>query len=257
MISVRETTLQDIEVMRMEHIRSLPEFQDLFLELQIPYADVMELSYNGNSIGYTIIKGRVMLEFFILGRFQSNLCVHFPSIVKTCGIDTILVQSYDRLLMMCCSRLYPYQVVGLLYRDFNRLEIPKNVEISFRSATLSDLPFLLMQEDEVFEPKDRLPVSLENGEIIICLNGEKIVGCGFITRIHPLWNYYDVGVWVNPTSRMHGYGTQIICRLTETCDNNCWIPICGCGIENPGSRRILEKNGFNSNHHLLAFEVNA
>lgn len=200
------------------------------------------------------MKERVMLEFFI---FSNSLPpdMDLSKIVNTCGIDTILVQSYDRGLMTYCSCLYSYQVIGLLYRNFTRVTIPQNPEITFRSATQRDLPFLLKQEDEVFEPKDQLPISLERGEIIFGLIDENIVGCGFITQIHPLWDYYDVGVWVVPAFRMHGYGTLIISRLTEFCNNNGWIPICGCGVDNHGSQRILEKNGFISHHRLLAFNV--
>lgn len=255
MISFRETTLRDIDAMRIEHLSSLPEFQDEFLELQIARADVIELSYAGNSIGYVIRNGGVMLEFFVLSSLQSDISNYFTGIVKTCGIKTILVQSFDRVLMMCCSQWYSHQVVGLLYRDFTRLPIPKSGEISFRPADRNDLPFLQVQEDDVFEPKEMLPLSLEKGEIILCLKGDSIVGCGFITQIHRLWQYYDVGVWVSPVYRLNGYGTRIISRLIEICVNNSWIPVCGCGIQNMGSRRILEKNGFTSNHRLLAYEV--
>lgn len=45
MISVTQTTLKDITALRNEHLCSLPEFQDLFLELQIPHAKVMLISY--------------------------------------------------------------------------------------------------------------------------------------------------------------------------------------------------------------------
>lgn len=255
MISVNETTLQDIDALRMEHFSSLPKFQDIFLELQIPHSNGVELSHDGNSIGYAIMKGSVMLEFFVNNKFQSDICLHFPAIVKTCGVETILVQSFDKVLMTCCSWWYSGQVIGFLYRDFTRLPIPKNPDIAFRAATSLDLPYLLMQEDEVFEPKDRLPVSLEKGEIILCLKGKNVVGCGFITRIHPQCDYYDVGVWVVPTLRRHGYGTGIISWLTEICNNNCWTPVCGCGVDNFGSQRTLEKNGFMSHHQLLAFNM--
>jgi len=255
MISNNETTLQNIDALRIEHLSSLPEFQDLFLELQIPHAKVVELFHNGTCIGYAIIKERVMLEFSVVSSFQSEICRHFSEIIKICDVDTILVKSFDRVLMACCSRLYSYREIGLLYRDFTQIKSPKTPELSFRPAVLRDLPFLLMQEDEVFEPKDMLSGSLEKGEIILCLNGEKIVGCGFLTRIHPRWEYHDIGVFVVPEFRMQGFGTQIISYLIDICTNNNWIPVCGCGIDNYGSQRTLEKCGFVSRHRLLSFAV--
>lgn len=66
MIPGRETTLRDIDRMRVDHISSLPEFQDLFLKLQIPDVNGVDLPYSGTSIGYTIIKESVMLEFFLV-----------------------------------------------------------------------------------------------------------------------------------------------------------------------------------------------
>jgi len=257
MISVNRATLQEIETMRITRLSSLPEFQDLYLELQIPYAELVMLSHAGTSVGYVVMKGSMMLEFFVKDTSQSDVCLHFSEIVKTCGVENILVQSFDQVLIKCCSRFYSHQEVGLLYRDFTQVAIPKDPDISFRLATLHDLPFLLMQEDGVFEPKGMISGAIEKSEIILCMSSEKIVGCGFITRIHPLWAYYDIGVWVIPTFRMHGYATQIISTLVETCVNNHWIPICGCGVENLGSQRTLEKNGFISNHRLLAFDVTA
>lgn len=255
MISVKEVSFQEIETLRIDHLSSLPEFQDLFLELQISCADLVVISHTGTSIGYAVMKGSVMLEFFVKSTSRSDICIHFSEIVKTCCVKRILVQSFDKVLITCSSRLYSYHEVGLLYRDFTQATIPKDPDISFRLANLHDLPFLMMQEDEVFDPKDMIPGAIEKNQIILCLNDEKIVGCGFITRIHPLWEYYDIGVWVVPTFRMHGYGAQIISRLKETCVNNRWIPVCGCGVENSGSQRTLEKNGFISNHRLLAFDV--
>ena len=255
MISVKKVSLQDINTMRIEHLKSLPESQDLFLELQIRHADAVEFAYSGNTVGYAILKGREMLEFFIQSTFQSDVCLKFPEIVKSCCVGTILVQSFDQVLLSCCSRIYPYHEVGILYRDYTQVTIPKNPDISFRPATIHDLPYLLMQEDEVFEPNDMISGSIEKNEIILCLNSKEIVGSGFITRIHPLWEYYDIGVWVVPAFRRLGYGTQILSRLKETCIKKSWVPVCGCGIENHSSKLTLKKNGFISNHRLFGFDV--
>ncbi|WP_319579409.1 GNAT family N-acetyltransferase [uncultured Methanospirillum sp.] len=255
MISVNGATLQEIETMRITHLSSLPEFQDLYLELQIPHADAVILSHCGTIIGYAITKGGVMLEFFVKETFGSDINFHFPEIVKTCNVERILVQSFDQVLMKCCSRMNSYHEVGLIYRDFTQVTIPGDPDLSFRLATLQDLPFLQMQEDEVFEPKDMISTAIEKSEIVLCLNGEMILGCGFITRIHPLWAYYDIGVWVSPEFRLRGYAARILSWLKETCVNNCWIPVCGCGVENIGSQRTIEKNGFISNHRLLSFDV--
>lgn len=255
MISIRETPLREIGMMREDHLNSLTQVQDLFLELQIPGSRVVEIAEDEVRIGYAILNGRVMLEFHLIGPSQSDLCRIVPEIVKACGVETILVQSFDEKLMACCSRLYPCQVTGLLYRDRFPEKRPQNPEVSYRPATPYDLPFLLDQEDEVFEPKSLIPSAVSEGGIILCIRDRQYVGCGFITRIHPLRKYRDVGVWVAPAYRDQGYGTGIISRLTEICDEHGWIPVCGCGMDNHGSRRVLEKNGFVSHHRLCVCDV--
>ena len=255
MISVREGALREIEAMREAHLHSLLQVQDLYLELQIPDARVVEISVEGTQIGYAILNGRVMLELSLTDRFQSDLCNIVPEIVKSCRVETILVQSFDEGLLACCSRRYRCQVIGLLYRDRVRIRNPQKPGVSFRTACPDDLPFLLMQEDEVFEPKDRNPSAVSEGGIILCIEGGECVGCGFITRIHPLWDCRDVGIWVAPAYRKKGYGTGIISRLTEICEEYGWTPVCGCGVDNHGSRRVLEKNGYISHHQLIACDV--
>ncbi len=255
MISVSETTLRDIEAMRGEHLHSLLQVQDLYLEQQIPDAKFLEISLDGTRIGYAIMNEAVMLELHLTDRYQSDLCMHLPAIVKACRGETILVQSFDEGLMACCSRLYPCQVAGLLYRDRIKNRIPQKPGVSYRPAGPDDLAFLLMQEDEVFEPRGLIPSAVSEGGIILCIKDGTCVGCGFITRIHPLREFRDVGVWVAPAYRNQGYGTGILSQAIEICDENRWIPICGCGVDNHGSQKVLEKNGFISHHRLIACDV--
>ena len=122
-----------------------------------------------------------------------------------------------------------------------------------RYAQIGDLPFLISQDDEVFEPKEHLEVNVNRKEIIICEKNSLIVGCGFLTQIAEDFDYFDLGVWVNPDHRRKGYAVWIMQYMRSLCLNSGWVPICGCSAENHASQKMLSKIGYVCNHKLLEF----
>ena len=71
-----------IESLRNKHLKSLPEFQELYLELMIPNADKYLLIEESDEIGNAIIKkNRILIEFFLSTLFpslkDSNICFIF------------------------------------------------------------------------------------------------------------------------------------------------------------------------------------
>jgi ribosomal protein S18 acetylase RimI-like enzyme len=248
--------LNIIEPLRVEYLGSLPLFQDIFLEFSVAFANCYLIQLEDETIGYTIVSDEnIMLEYFILDDHAAGALAFFNQTIKALNIKSIYCKSFDFQLLDCCiSNGYPYQLIGCLYRDFADKGLPVSNNLSFRFANISDLPFLNNQDDEVFEPKELLPQFVENKAIIMLENtGKEIMGCGFITRINPSFNYFDLGVWVSPGHRTKGYATQIMLHMKALCEKNKDVPVCGCDINNTASQRMLKKIGFISKHKIIEF----
>jgi predicted acetyltransferase len=125
-------------------------------------------------------------------------------------------------------------------------------------ANLSAMGLLLRQDDsikELFETADQLTDFIENEHVFLFLNNEELLGCGIVIRTNADWPYCDLGVWVNPSNRGVGIGSQIIVRLRAYALENNMNPSCGCAIDNIASRRAIEKSGFVSRYNMIEFKT--
>ena len=148
-----------------------------------------------------------------------------------------------------------YKIIGTLFRDCFETNFYPLEGLTVRTAIESDSSFLLQQEDGLYETSEELARFLKSGNITMFMKENELYGCGYLTRIHEHWDYYDIGMWVNPPFRHQGVAIKIISYLKDLCLRNGWIPICGCAYENVASQRTLERNGFVSKYKLLEFEI--
>lgn len=248
--------LPDIATMRNDYLGSLPEFQELYLELMVPGADFYTIGSNTQIIGYVIISDRVLIEFYLIGKFIPYCPEIFKQIIKRLSGGSIYCKSFDSLLLNCCLvQSLHYKLIGEHYRDFYITDIAISKNLNYRMAIEEDIPFLLKQEDGLYETPDELNMFTRGQNISMFYNGAEFIGCGFLIKVHPGWDYYDIGMWVHPSFRNKGYATQIISVLKGICLNNNWKPVCGCDINNIASQKTLEKCGFFSKHKLIEFLI--
>ncbi|NJK87861.1 MAG: GNAT family N-acetyltransferase [Bacteroidales bacterium] len=156
---------------------------------------------------------------------------------------------------MLYTKNFASRPIGKLYRDYTAIETTLKSEITASFARHADLPFLTSIDDEVFEPKELIKKFVKGKSILIFRISHHIIGCGFITKIHPEYSYYDLGVWVHPRHRLQGYAIHILSYLKTLCIKKKGIPVCGCDINNTGSQKALHKAGFSSHHVLFEFSV--
>lgn len=257
MIQIHKTSKAGIESYRMAYLNSLPAFQDIFIEFIINESETYLLLTDGEIMGYAIVSpDHVLVECYIADKYLQVQYNPFSHIITQLGIKGIYCKTFDFLLLNCCvAQNLPYKTIGYLYRDYIDSGNQGTINLNSRYATKSDIPFLISQNDEVFEPKDLIEAHVSNKSIVIFEKGTDIVGCGFLTQVHPAFDYYDIGVWVHPAYRRKGYATEIVQHLKRTCiDNNC-KPIVGCDAQNIASQNMLDKLGFISKHKLLEFEI--
>lgn len=256
-MNIVKSFLSDIEGLRKEYLDSLPVFQDIYLEFIVNEASCYILVEGDNDLAYAIVaEGGLLVEFFVKDKYSARAEDCFSLVIKDLDIKSVFCKTFDFSLLDCClSNNYPYELVGCLFRDFIGSDLRYSGNLDIMLAGDSDLPFLMEQDDEVFEPKERLQEFIKNKSIYLACIEDTIVGCGFLTRINQGYNYYDLGVWVNPDYRGKGYATMIMLYMIDICNKINYTPICGCDINNHASRGMLKKLGFISKHKLIEFLV--
>ena len=257
-MKITKTTLDKITQYRTDYLNSLPEFQELFLELMINDSDFYILKIDNEEIGYTIRnKDGVLIEFYTFDKYVAESNTFFNQILKELSITDIYCKSFDSLLLSnCLSNSLSCSAIGVLYRDYVNPLVVRDTKITMKKATLLSVTLLQAQDEsikELFETEKQLIDFIQNEHVFEFYKNEKFIGCGMALRTNFDWDYCDLGVWVEPSERGNGIGSQIILQLREFSIKNKMKPSCGCSIDNFASQKTIEKSGFVSKYKLLNF----
>lgn len=258
---IEKTTIDKIKKYRTDYLNSLPEFQELFIEIMINNSDYYLLQFDNKEIGYAIINNDgILIEFYLIDKFIPKSRGFFSQILKDLSITDIYCKSFDSLLLSNCLLCsFSYSVLGVMYRDYVEPTIKKDLEIKMEKASLSSVGLLLRQDDsikELFETEQQLIDFIKNENVFEFYKNEEFVGCGMVIRTHPDWSFCDLGVWINPSKRGNSFGSQILLNLREFAINSNMKPSCGCAIENLASQKTIEKSGYVSRYKLIYFKTN-
>lgn len=259
-MKIVKTSIDKIKKYRTDYLNSLPEFQELFIELMICNSYYYIFQVDNNEIGYAIRNNDgVLIEFYVLDKYIPDSNAIFRQVLKDLSITDTYCKSFDSLLLSnCLLNNLPYSILGILYRDYVEPLIKKDSTIKMKRADLLSVEFLSGQDEsikELYETKQQLIDFIKNENVFEFYKNEEFVGCGMVIRTHPDWSFCDLGVWVNPSKRGNAIGSQIILNLREFSINNNLEPSCGCAIENQASQKTIEKSGFISKYKLINFKT--
>ncbi len=259
-MKITKTTIDEIGKHRSEYLKSLPEFQELFIELMINDSDCYIFQAENEKIGYAIRNfDNVLIEFYVTDKYISNSNELFKQVLKDLSIKNIYCKSFDSLLLSnCLLNGFSYSLLGILYRDYVEASIKRDPDIEMKKTDLSSVDLLLGQDEsikELFETKHQLIDFIQNENVFKFYKNEEFIGCGMVIRTHSDWNYCDLGIWVNPLKRGNSFGSQIILNLREFAIKNNLKPSCGCAIENLASQKTIEKSGFVSRYKMINFKA--
>lgn len=259
-MNITKTTLDRIETYRTEYLQSLPEFQELFIELMINKSDCYSFQIDRLEIGYAIRNNEgVLIEFYVKNNHIPKSNYFFNMVLKELSITDIYCKSFDSLLLSnCILNTLSYSVIGVLYRDYVGAKIKIDLSIEMKKANLSSKELLLKQDDsliELYETEQMLTDFLIDENVFTFYKNKEFIGCGMVIRTKADKEYCDLGVWVNPKNRGFGIGAQIIIHLREFALNQKLKPSCGCAIENIASQKTIEKSGFVSKYNLINFKA--
>jgi len=257
MIQIVKADLNEISSFRSDYLNSLPAFQELYLELFVNDSAIYKIDFDNTSIGYVLITpDNILIEYYLINRFVPLSSVVFQTIIETFSVTTIYCKSFDPILLNCClMKSCSYKLIGTLFREYIPAEKFVMDGLSIRFANQDDYSFLLQQEGELYETPEELEKFVSGNNVIMFQKEGKLLGCGYLIKVHADYNYYDIGMWVNQEFRKQGVATMIISYLKDTCITNNWRPICGCAIGNSASQKTLEKNGFVSKYKLIEFTI--
>ena len=113
-MKIIKTTIDKIILYRADYLNSLPEFQELFLELMINESDFYILKNEKEEAGYAIRnKDGVLIEFYVFGTYITESNTFFRQVLKDLSITDIYCKSFDSILLnSCLSNSLPYSVIG-------------------------------------------------------------------------------------------------------------------------------------------------
>ena len=257
-MKIVKTIFETIRKFRTDYFNSLPEFQELFIEIMIKNSDFYFLQKNSENIGYAIKNNDgVLIEFYLVNKYISSNNVVFRQVLKELSITEIYCKTFDFLLLdNCLQNSFSYMAIGVLYRDFVVPLVVEDTGIMVQKSSLSSVKFLLNQDNsikELFETGEQLTEYIKNENVFEFYKGDEFIGCGMVLRTNSDWDYCDLGVWVPPLKRGNGFGSQIILKLRAFAIKNNMQPCCGCAIENVASQKTIEKSGFVSKYKLMRF----
>jgi predicted acetyltransferase len=257
MIEIIKTDLLEISQLRQDYLNSLPEFQELYMELLVEEALIYKIISDDSLAGYAAkTKGDILVELFIKNNYIPISSLIFQQIIHDLTIRSIYCKSFDHVLLNCCLMgNYSYKLIGSLFREYIETAKVPIGDLNVQTASEKDYSFLLQQEGELYETPEELRKYVDGNNIILFQKENELLGCGYLIKIHSGFDYYDIGMWVNPSFRKQGIATLIISYLKDKCLTNHWKPICGCAIDNIASQKTLERNGFLCKHKLIEFII--
>jgi hypothetical protein len=239
-MEVIKTTIDKIKTFRKEYLNSLPEFQELFIEITVNDSDFFILKQGDEDIGYVIRNNEgVLIEFYLKDKYIPAGNRIFRQVLKELLITEIYCKSFDAVLLSnCLLNNLSYAVIGVLYRDYVKAKLKYDDIIEAKKAVLSSVELLQNQDDsikELFETKEQLIDFIQNENVFEFYKNNEFIGCGMVLRTHQDYDYCDLGVWVHPSKRGNSFGPQILLNLREFACKNNMKPSCGCAIENIAS----------------------
>jgi RimJ/RimL family protein N-acetyltransferase len=263
-INNTEETIQFIEttdpgtvrLFREKYLDSLPLAQEYYLEIQIKTSAFYLVNVGDMAAGYFILSPEnVLLEYFLLPEWENRLDGIFGQILREFLVKKALCKSFDAALLSCCYGYHKStRAIGILFREYREKTIHAiGAKITIRRAVMADEARIIAVNEEVFDHPEEVSEYIQARQILLFEIGNRLVGFGIYSPVFPGRQDYDIGMLITPEYRKQGYGAFIIQYLINFCRQNGWNFSAGCDINNIGSRRCLEKAGFDARYRLLEF----
>ena len=251
-------SLNEIDDLRNQYLDKLLEAQELYLELRIRNSRVFVIKSHNQPAGYFLIEDdATLLEYHVTQDNLDRADILLGKITETFSIQKVLCKSFDHTLLSCCVGFQKnVKAIGVLFREQKeKAAHPIPGALTVRLATARDTQKIIGINEEIFERDEEVREYIRKEQIFLFEKDKEIIGFGIFAWVVEGRQEFDIGMLVDRKYRRQGYGEFIIRYLVNHCQKNGWHAICGCAIENIGSRRCLENAGFISRYRLLEFAI--
>lgn len=167
---ISKTGIEEIKTFRTSYFKSLPEFQELFLEIMMETSHVYLLELDYCPVGYAILNHEgVLIEFYVHDQFLPFCAEVFDRVLKELAIKEVYCKSFDALLLTnCMLKKMTYSVYGVMFRDYIEPGIQKDPEITMNKSNLNSVQLFKAQDDsikELFETDKQLYDFIQNEDV--------------------------------------------------------------------------------------------
>ncbi len=249
-------SLDEIIDLRNQYLDQLLEAQELYLELLVRNSSVFVIKSLGRRIGYFLLGDEaILLEYYVIQDNIDQVDTLLGRIIEKCSIQKALCKSFDHTFLSSCVGFQKrVNVIGINFREYQeKAAFAIFEDITIRPAMVEDEQIILEMNEEVFEQEEEVREYIDNKQTFLFEKDKEFVGFGIFARVIEGRPEFDIGMLVDRKYRGQGYGEYIVRYLVNYCKQNGWHAICGCAVENEGSRRCLEKAGFSGRYRLLEF----
>lgn len=253
---IRSSVSSELQPLRNDYLDTLPEAQELLLEVLVGGADSYLLRTRAGVIcGYALVHGKgTLLEFHLVRDHWVFGETILRQVVAELSLKRAMVKSFDSLLLSSALSLQTgLKVLGLLVRDYvpRKLPVLSRIQYKSRIANANDMTRLLAVDQDVFTIRERLEHVVAEGQVRIFEKGESTVGFGILRPVVAGRKDIDVAIAVDKPFRGKGYATYVFRDLVEECLDSGQHPTCGCASDNHASRHLGERIGMIARHRLL------
>jgi GNAT superfamily N-acetyltransferase len=234
--------------------------QDGMWESFADMAAAFEISNGAQVLGYAVVNDEnQLLNFFLHPQFMSHGVDILSQFLKAHKIGQAVLGTNNPVAMTMALQLQQ-KVIPHTYLFHDAFDgIAAKTEGTFGAAEVGELNDLIeFYHYAIGAPKDWLQNYLGDllakGEVYALKNGEHYLGACEVRSSQTNDRVADVGMVVSPDHRRKGLGTYLLGQAKRIAKENKKQAICSCEVDNLGSKKSIEKNGFVSMHQMLLLD---
>lgn len=195
---------------------------------------------------------KTLVQFYTFPEYFIHAAEIFEYIIENNIVEGAAVSTKEaEFLSLCLDYQKNISTDCYLFTDNKKItyELANFKDVSFKLARSNDIDTIKTKCDPAFE--GYYEDLIKNNQLFVLYSGDILLGIGEFRIFKSNEHYGDIGMIVVEEYRKKGIGTYIITQLKEHCYRNNLKPMACCNIKNIGSKKVLEKCGFISNHRII------
>ncbi|MBO3698102.1 GNAT family N-acetyltransferase [Roseivirga sp. E12] len=232
--------------------------QDDMWESFLALATKIEIRTSNQTIGYACLNSEnQVLQCFIIERWLEHGKEVFDQLINEFKVTSALVGTNNPVFLALAM---PFQQSveqnTLLFYDALESKLSNSEKPPVQLAWENDQDRLVdFYNDSTGAPKEwlnqYLGTLISRGELYFMTEEETILGTSEVRNSETDLTVADIGMVVSKNHRLKGYGAYLLGKAKELAYDQGRKPICSCEVNNVGSLKSIQKNGFRSIHRIL------